>query len=63
METKSPEGIQLFFPAPKKRPKEALFGAWKNSCIHEDLQCTAGTAPNYFRKFKKNAKNYDTYPL
>lgn len=48
METKSPEGIPLVFPAPKKRPAEALFGAWKNSGIHEDLQCTARIAPNYF---------------
>jgi len=27
METKSPEWIQPVFPAPKKRPTEALFGA------------------------------------
>ena len=63
METKRPEGTQLVFPAPKKRPAEALFGALENSCILEDLQCTAGTAPNNFRKFKTNAKNYHTYPL
>lgn len=48
METKSPEWIQLVFPASKKRPTEALFEAWKNSFIDEDLQCKAGLAPNYF---------------
>ena len=48
MGTKSPEWMKLIFPAPKKRPKEALFDAWKNSFIDEDLQCTAGLAPNYF---------------
>jgi hypothetical protein len=37
METKSPEWMKLVFLAPKKRLKEALFGAYKNSFINEDL--------------------------
>jgi hypothetical protein len=42
MEMESPELEKVVFPDIKKRPKEALFMAWKNTFSSEDLQCTAG---------------------
>ena len=38
----SPELEKVVFPDLKKRPKEALFMAWKNTFSSEDLQCTTG---------------------
>jgi hypothetical protein len=42
MEMKSPELEKVVFPELKTRPKEALFRAWKNTFLSEDLECTAG---------------------
>jgi hypothetical protein len=44
MAMESPELEKLIFPGLKKRPKEALFRAWKNTFSSEDLQCTAGNS-------------------
>lgn len=44
MEMESPELENVVFPELKTRPKEALFRAWKNTFLGEDLQCTAGNS-------------------
>jgi len=38
----------LFFPGIKERLEEAPFMPWKNYWNNEELQCTAGSAPDYF---------------
>ena len=59
METKSPELIKVIFLALKKRPEEALFSAYKNTFISEDLQCTEGIAPDkILNKCKKSPYSY-----
>jgi len=37
METESPELKNVVFAAVKKRPQEAIFRAWKNTFLSEDL--------------------------
>jgi hypothetical protein len=44
MEMESPELENVVFPELKTRPKKALFRAWKNTFLGEDLQCTAGNS-------------------
>ena len=48
MVTKTPELFLLVFPGVKERLKEAPFMPWKNCRNNEELQCTAGLAPNYY---------------